>query len=77
MKREIKVTEKFIKEALKQGFIYEKKQKGEWIIVETLPVHWFHGLYTYRRVRLSDGTLVEQPMDLDESEFGKTLLLSL
>lgn len=67
----------FMKEALTQGFVYEKKHIGQYTIIETLPVHWFHGLYTYRRVRLADGTLVEQPVDLDESEFGKSLLLSV
>ena len=67
----------FMKEALAQGFVYEKRHIGQYTIIETLPVHWFHGLYTYRRTRLTDGTLVEQPVDLDESEFGKTLLLSV
>ncbi len=70
--------EQFMKEAMKQGFVYEKKQlRSGWTLVEVLPVHWFHGLYTYRRTRLTDGTLVEQPVDLDESEFGKSLLLSV
>ncbi len=70
--------EQFMKAAVKQGYVYEKKQlRNGWTSIETLPVHWFHGLYTYRRVRLSDGTLVEQPVDLDESEFGKSLLLSV
>lgn len=68
----------FMKEAMKQGYVYEKKQlRSGWTSVEVLPVHWFHGLYTYRRTRLTDGTLVEQPVDLDESEFGKSLLLSV
>lgn len=68
----------FMKEAMKQGFVYEKKQlRSGWTSVEVLPVHWFRGLYTYRRTRLTDGTLVEQPVDLDESEFGKSLLLSV
>ena len=67
----------FIKKALEQCFIYEKRNIGEFTIIETLPVHWFGGLYTYRRVRLSDGTLVEEPMDLDEKEFNKTLFISI
>ena len=68
----------FIRKAMEQGFVYEKKQlRNGWTSVEVLPVHWFHGLYTYRRTRLTDGTLVEQPVDLDESEFGKSLLLSV
>ena len=68
----------FMKKALEQGFVYEKKQlRSGWISVEVLPVHWFHGLYTYKRTRLTDGTLVEQSVDLDEFEFGKSLLLSV
>lgn len=68
----------FMKKALKQGYVYEKKQlRSGWTSAEVLPVHWFHGLYTYRRVRLSDGTLVEQPMDLDEKQFGKTLFINI
>lgn len=68
----------FMEEALRQGFVYEiKKLHHGWESVEVLPVHWFHGLYTYRRVRLDDGTLVEQPVDLNEKEFGKTLFLSI
>jgi hypothetical protein len=71
-------TKTFIRKAMEQGFVYEKKQlRSGWTSVEVLPVHWFHGLYTYRRTRLTDGTLVEQPVDLDESEFGKSLLLSV
>lgn len=68
----------FIRKAMKQGYVYEKKQlRSGWTSVEVLPVHWFHGLYTYRRTRLTDRTLVEQPVDLDESEFGKSLLLNV
>lgn len=71
-------TQQFIKEAMKQGYVYEIKQLNHGFeLVEELPVHWFHGLYTYRRVRLDDGTLVEQPVGLDESEFGKSLFLNM
>ena len=78
-KRGVRVTkiEKFMKAAIKQGYVYEKRQRSGWNITEILPVYWFYGLYTYRRTRLADGTLVEQAVDLDESEFGKSLLLSL
>ena len=70
--------EQFMKAAVKQGYVYEKKQlRSGWTSIEKRPVHYYDGLYTYRRTRLTDGTLVEQPVDLDESEFGKTLLLSL
>lgn len=70
--------EQFMKAAIKQGYVYEKKQlRNGWISIEVLPVHYYDGLYTYRRTRLTDGTLVEQAVDLDESEFGKSLLLSV
>lgn len=70
--------EKFIKKALKQGYVFEKKNLSNgWTSIEQLEVYWFHGLYTCRRVRLSDGSLVEQPFDLDEEDFNKTLFLNI
>ena len=68
----------FIKRALKQGYVYEKKRLSNgWTSVEALEAHWFHGLYTYRRVKLSNGEIVEQPCDLDEKEFNKTLFINI
>ena len=68
----------FIKKALKQGYVYEKKNLlNGWTSIEQLEVHWFYGLYTYRRVKLSDGSLVEQPFDLDEKDFNKSLFLNI